>query len=48
MSFSAAYYDAIRKDPPTSLKEVPSTFPTEPKRTKVEKPKSVKRKVAKP
>jgi hypothetical protein len=33
MSFRAAYYDAIvRKDPPASLKEVPTTFPIEPKK----------------
>jgi len=37
MSFSAAYYDVIRKDPPASLKEVPTTFPTEPKQAEVKK-----------
>ena len=37
MSFSAAYYDAIRKDPPASLKEVPTTFPTEPKQAEAKK-----------
>lgn len=43
MSFGAAYYDAVvRKDPPASLKEVPTTFPTEPKQAEV------KKKVAKP
>lgn len=44
MSFSAAYYDAVvRKDPPASLKEVPTTFPIEPKKAEADK-----KKVAKP
>jgi|APGre2960657373_1045057.scaffolds.fasta_scaffold07252_2 hypothetical protein len=42
MSFSAAYYDVIRKDPPASLKEVPSTFHVKPEQTEA------KKKVAKP
>jgi hypothetical protein len=43
MSFGAAYYDAVvRKDPPTSLKEVPSTFHVKPEQTEA------KKKVAKP
>jgi hypothetical protein len=42
MSFSTAYYDAIRKDPPASLKGVPTTFPIKPKQAET------KKKVAKP
>ena len=43
MSFYTAYYDAIvRKDPPASLKEVPTTFPIEPKKAEADKKKVVK------
>ena len=43
MSFRAAYYDAIdRKDPPASLKEVPTTFPIEPKKADADKKKETK------
>ena len=43
MSFRAAYYDAIvRKDPPASLKEVPTTFPIEPKKAEADKKKETK------
>ena len=43
MSFSTAYYDAIvRKNPPASLKEVPTTFPVEPKKADADKKKEAK------
>ena len=43
MSFSTAYYDAIvRKNPPASLKEVPTTFPVEPKKADADKKKETK------